>query len=103
MIAKYTFQAALPSLALAERIYRDVLAEAPDPFEALHALGVLAAQRRDFSRAQALLQGNARPTDAEIRRELAPHLCRCGTHMRILRAVRRAAGMMQVADAGDRR
>ena len=40
----------------AERIYRDVLAEAPDHFDALHALGVIAAQRRDFSRAQALLQ-----------------------------------------------
>jgi protein O-GlcNAc transferase len=40
----------------AERIYRGVLAEASDHFDALHALGVIAAQRRDFSRAQALLQ-----------------------------------------------
>jgi protein O-GlcNAc transferase len=40
----------------AERIYNDVLAEAPDHFDALHALGVIAAQRRDFSRADALLQ-----------------------------------------------
>ncbi|MGZ5829639.1 MAG: (2Fe-2S)-binding protein, partial [Xanthobacteraceae bacterium] len=38
-------------------------------------------------RAQALLQKNAKPTDDEIRAELEPHLCRCGTHMRILRAV----------------
>jgi nicotinate dehydrogenase subunit A len=30
---------------------------------------------------------------------LEPHLCRCGTHMRILRAVRRAAYLMQTADA----
>jgi nicotinate dehydrogenase subunit A len=50
-------------------------------------------------RAQALLQKNARPTDAQIRAELEPHLCRCGTHMRILRAVRRAAALMQSADA----
>ena len=50
-------------------------------------------------RAQALLQRNPRPTDDEIRTELAPHLCRCGTHMRILRAVHRAAHLMQTADA----
>jgi nicotinate dehydrogenase subunit A len=50
-------------------------------------------------RAQALLQKNAKPTDDEIRSELEPHLCRCGTHMRILRAVHRAAHLMQAADA----
>jgi nicotinate dehydrogenase subunit A len=50
-------------------------------------------------RAQALLQRNSRPTDAEIRAELGLHLCRCGTHMRILRAVRRAGQLMQTADA----
>ena len=50
-------------------------------------------------RAQALLRRNATPTDDEIRTELEPHLCRCGTHMRILRAVRRAAHLMQTADA----
>jgi nicotinate dehydrogenase subunit A len=53
-------------------------------------------------RAQALLQGNARPTDAQIRAALEPNLCRCGTHMRILRAVRRAAALMQSADASTR-
>src|ERR1700728_1825444 len=41
-------------------------------------------------RAQALLQKNSKPSDAEIRAWLEPNLCRCGTHMRILRAVRRA-------------
>jgi nicotinate dehydrogenase subunit A len=50
-------------------------------------------------RAQALLQRNARPTDDQIRAELEPHLCRCGTHLRILRAVHRAAKLMQSADA----
>jgi nicotinate dehydrogenase subunit A len=50
-------------------------------------------------RAQALLRRNAKPTDDEIRSELLPHLCRCGTHMRILRAVHRAAHLMQTADA----
>jgi nicotinate dehydrogenase subunit A len=52
-------------------------------------------------RAQALLQRNSNPTDEQIRSELAPHLCRCGTHMRILRAVRRAAGLMQTAEASQ--
>jgi nicotinate dehydrogenase subunit A len=50
-------------------------------------------------RAQALLQSNSKPTDEEIRAELQPNLCRCGTHMRILRAVRRAARLMDTADA----
>ena len=50
-------------------------------------------------RAQALLQKNSKPTDDEIRAELEPHLCRCGTHMRILRAVRRASRLMDTADA----
>jgi len=46
-------------------------------------------------RAQALLQKNSAASDAEIRKHLEPHLCRCGTHMRILRAVRRAAVAMR--------
>ena len=50
-------------------------------------------------RAQALLARNSKPTDAEIRAELQLNLCRCGTHMRILRAVRRAARLMDTADA----
>ena len=52
-------------------------------------------------RAQALLRRNANPTDDDIRTELEPHLCRCGTHMRILRAVRRAAHLMQTADGSN--
>jgi nicotinate dehydrogenase subunit A len=48
-------------------------------------------------RAQALLMRKPKPDDAEIRAELAPHLCRCGTHMRILRAVHRAARLMDTA------
>jgi len=50
-------------------------------------------------RAQALLQKKkSKPTDEEIRTELQPNLCRCGTHMRILRAVRRAARLMDTAE-----
>jgi nicotinate dehydrogenase subunit A len=51
-------------------------------------------------RAQALLQKNPHAGDDDIRAALQPNLCRCGTHMRILRAVRRAAQMMQSAQAG---
>jgi nicotinate dehydrogenase subunit A len=53
-------------------------------------------------RAQALLQRKPQASDAEIRAALEPHLCRCGTQMRILRAVRRARGMMTAAAAGER-
>lgn len=42
--------------------------------------------------AAALLKRNPQPTDGEIRTALDAYLCRCGTHTRILRAVRRAAG-----------
>jgi nicotinate dehydrogenase subunit A len=52
-------------------------------------------------RAQALLEKNPSPSDAEIRRHMMPNLCRCGTHMRILRAVRRAAERMRVAAAHE--
>ncbi len=45
--------------------------------------------------AQALLERNPSPTEAEIRRALDVALCRCGTHMRILKAVRRAAGLSE--------
>jgi len=53
--------------------------------------------------AQALLARNSRPTDAEIRAALQLNLCRCGTHMRILRAVHRAAALMRTADASTSR
>lgn len=41
--------------------------------------------------AKALLDRNPAPTEPQIREALAGHLCRCGTHTRILRAVGRAA------------
>ena len=42
--------------------------------------------------AAALLARMPRPTEEQIRSELANNICRCGTHARILRAVKRAAG-----------
>jgi nicotinate dehydrogenase subunit A len=44
--------------------------------------------------AKALLDRNKRPTEAQIREALADNLCRCGTHVRIVRAVKRASEMM---------
>ena len=41
----------------------------------------------------ALLKRTPKPTDDQIRQELVANLCRCGTHLRILRAVKRAAGV----------
>jgi nicotinate dehydrogenase subunit A len=46
-------------------------------------------------RAQALLEAKPAPTKADIRRHMNANLCRCGTHMRILRAVERAVGYMK--------
>jgi nicotinate dehydrogenase subunit A len=45
-------------------------------------------------RAQSLLEKIPAPTDAQIRTHMALNLCRCGTHMRILRAIRRASNRM---------
>jgi nicotinate dehydrogenase subunit A len=41
---------------------------------------------------KALLDKNPKPTDSQIKEALAGNLCRCGTHVRILRAVKRASG-----------
>lgn len=42
--------------------------------------------------AAALLAKNPDPTETQIRDALAANLCRCGTHTRIIRAVKQAAG-----------
>ena len=39
----------------------------------------------------ALLNRAPKPTENQVRQELAANLCRCGTHLRIVRAVMRAA------------
>ncbi|HEY3145692.1 MAG TPA: (2Fe-2S)-binding protein [Dongiaceae bacterium] len=41
--------------------------------------------------AAVLLQTTKNPTEQQIRAALAENLCRCGTHLRIVRAVKRAA------------
>ena len=44
--------------------------------------------------AAALLNSKKKPTDEEIKQALTGLKCRCGTHVNIMRAVRRAAEMM---------
>jgi nicotinate dehydrogenase subunit A len=44
--------------------------------------------------AKALLDKNRNPSEEDIRKALALNLCRCGTHLRIIRAVQRAAAAM---------
>ena len=43
--------------------------------------------------AKALLDRNPRPTDEEIKAGMNRNLCRCGTHNRVVRAIKRAAGI----------
>lgn len=45
--------------------------------------------------AKALLDGNPDPSEAQIAAALDRNLCRCGTHVRILRAIARAAHMLR--------
>jgi nicotinate dehydrogenase subunit A len=44
--------------------------------------------------AKAFLDRNKKPSDAQIREALAGNLCRCGTHLRIIAAVKHAAQEM---------
>ena len=46
-------------------------------------------------RAAALLAANPAPDETQVRAALDPHLCRCGSHNRIVRAVLRAAAAMR--------
>jgi nicotinate dehydrogenase subunit A len=46
----------------------------------------------------ALLWKNAKPSDEQIRSALDGNLCRCGVHLRILRAVQRAADLLWRAE-----
>jgi len=43
----------------------------------------------------ALLAETPEPTEAQVRDALAANLCRCGTHLEILQAVRLAATLMR--------
>ena len=47
----------------------------------------------------ALLARHPNPTDSQIRQALSGNLCRCGTHVEIIAAVKRAAQLMSAAHA----
>ena len=109
------FSCILPVGAVGERRVRTVeglgTRDAPGPvqaaFEAEQAAQCGYCIPGMMMRAQALLERNSRPTEAEMRAHMSPSLCRCGTHMRILRAVRRAAlamggGVRDAAEPGAR-
>lgn len=44
--------------------------------------------------AKSFLDRTPRPTEAQVKEALAGNLCRCGTHLRVVRAVLRAASGM---------
>jgi len=103
---KAVFSCLLPIAALPGRQIRTVeglgTADAPGPVQRAF-IEEQAAQcgyciAGMVVRAQALLDANPAPSEAEIRAHMAPNLCRCGTHVRILRAVRRAAASMGHAE-----
>jgi aerobic-type carbon monoxide dehydrogenase small subunit (CoxS/CutS family) len=106
---KPVFSCLLPIAALSDRKVRtieglgtrDKPGALPAAFEAEQAAQCGYCIAGMIMRAQALLERNSRPTDAELRTHLAPNLCRCGTHMRILRAVRRAAAAIGGGVRGD--
>jgi len=110
---KPVFSCLLPIAALSDRKVRtieslgtpDKPGALPAAFEAEQAAQCGYCIAGMIMRAQALLERDSRPTEAELRAHLAPNLCRCGTHMRILRAVRRAAAAMGggVRDAAEAR
>jgi aerobic-type carbon monoxide dehydrogenase small subunit (CoxS/CutS family) len=99
---KPAFSCLLPIAALGGRKVRTIeslgTAEKPGAlpaaFEAEQAAQCGYCIAGMIMRAQALLERTTRPTEAELRSHMTPNLCRCGTHMRILRAVRRAAVAM---------
>ena len=106
---KPVFSCLLPIAALSGRKIRTIeglgTGDKPGPlpaaFEAEQAAQCGYCIAGMIMRAQALLERNNRPTETELRAHMATNLCRCGTHMRILRAVRRAAIVMGGGVRGD--
>ena len=45
--------------------------------------------------AKVLLDTNPAPSDDQVKQALEKNLCRCGTHLRIVRAIQRAAREMR--------
>ncbi|MFP4906110.1 (2Fe-2S)-binding protein, partial [Paraburkholderia sp. BR14261] len=97
------FSCLLPVVAVGERPVRTVeglgSADHPGPLQQAF-IDQQAAQcgyciAGMIMRAQTLLERTPHATDDEIRRYMQPNLCRCGTHMRILAAIRQVAAGTQ--------
>jgi len=96
------FACTLPVSAVAGRRVTTVegLGTAAAPHPVQRALLDLQAGQCGFClsgiqiRAVALLRETPRPSEDQVRAALDPHLCRCGSHNRILRAIMRAAEEM---------
>lgn len=52
-------------------------------------------------RSTTLLKANASPSEEDIVTALSEHLCRCGSHHRVMAAVRRAAGELSGTKTGE--
>jgi nicotinate dehydrogenase subunit A len=98
---KPVFSCLLPVSALQGRQVRTLeglgTVEKPSPLQKAFAVEQAAQCGYCISgmimRAQALLDANPHPSKAEIRAHMDVNLCRCGTHMRILRAIERVANL----------
>lgn len=98
---KAVFSCLLPVSALQGRQVRTLeglgTLEHPNPLQKAFAVEQAAQCGYCISgmimRAQALLDVNPHPNKAEIRAHMDVNLCRCGTHMRILRAIERVADL----------
>jgi aerobic-type carbon monoxide dehydrogenase small subunit (CoxS/CutS family) len=98
---KAVFSCLLPAAALEGRQVRTLegLGTIDKPSELQKAFAVEQAAQCGFCisgmimRAQALLDRNPHPTKADIIAHMDVNLCRCGTHMRILRAIERVANL----------
>lgn len=98
---KPVFSCLLPVSALDGRHVRTLeglgTVDKPNPLQKAFALEQAAQCGYCISgmimRAQALLDENPHPSKADIIAHMDVNLCRCGTHMRILRAIERVANL----------
>ncbi|RZF27905.1 (2Fe-2S)-binding protein [Paraburkholderia sp. UYCP14C] len=102
------FSCLMPVVAVGERPVRTVeglgTAQHPGPLQQAF-IDEQAAQcgyciAGMIMRAHTLLERTPHPSDEQIRRHMQPNLCRCGTHMRILAAIRQVATGSPRADDG---
>ncbi|MEA2779956.1 MAG: hypothetical protein QOK29_1500 [Rhodospirillaceae bacterium] len=79
-------------LATAERLYRQILAQAPRQFNALHLLGVIRAQQQNFKEAERLIAKavESDPTSAEAHNNLGNVLSELDRHEQAIMSFQRA-------------